>query len=268
MHEMTTMATGNGFTALSLWAAFLLGLAGGFGHCLLMCGPFVAAASLADGTACAAIGSAQRPDAGGPAGRLAARGRGAVFQLAYHLGRLSTYALLGALLGLLGNVGALAAVDGPFSPVTVTRFLKVAAGLGMLVMGAILFVAWLRGRAARLPEPTAAISRMPWFGRTVARLARSGGWWALPLGMLMGLLPCMPLLPVEAAALATAEPLYGAVTMLAFGVGTLPALVGFGAASGLLGSRARGWLVPAAAALVVILGGVTLAQGIALTAAL
>ena len=237
--------------ALSLWGAFLLGLTGGFGHCLLMCGPLVAAASLTDGAACGA----------GAGTRSAARGAG-VFQVAYHLGRLITYALLGAALGLLGGAGALVSLTGPFSPTVVTRFLKLAAGVTLLVIGVVLLVAWLRGRQARLPEPTAAIASMPWFGRTVGRLAKSGGWWGLPLGALMGLLPCAPLLPVELAALATAEPLYGAIIMLAFGVGTVPALAGFGAASGLLGGRARGWLAPTVAALVVVLGLVTLAQGL------
>lgn len=243
--------------ALSLWGAFLLGLTGGFGHCLVMCGPLVAAASLTDGAACGA----------GSGARVATRGAG-VFQAAYHLGRLLMYAFLGALLGLLGGAGSLTTLSGPFSPVAVSRFLKLAAGTTLLAMGVLLLIAWVRGKRARLPEPTAAIASLPWFGRTVARLAKSGGWWGLPLGALMGLLPCAPLLPVELAALATGEPLYGAIIMLAFGVGTVPALAGFGAASGLLGTRARGWFAPAAAAIVILLGAVTIAQGLASAGAL
>lgn len=235
-------------SSFSLWGAFLLGLAGGFGHCLAMCGPFVAAASLADGAACG-------PGAG-------AR-RSGVFQLAYHLGRLGTYALLGALLGLLGEAGALATLGGPFSPTAITRWLKLSAGALMLAMGTAMLVAWIRGRRANLPEPTAWVTSLPWFGKAVARLSRSGGWAGLPLGALMGLLPCAPLLPVELAALATAEPLYGMLVMLAFGLGTVPALAGFGAASGLIGARARGWFAPVAASAVVLLGAVTIVQGLA-----
>ena len=216
--------SGTNLAALSLWGAFLLGLTGGFGHCLMMCGPFVAAASLADGTACSADGSSSGASSG-------AR-RNGIFQLAYHSGRLATYALLGGLLGLLGEAGALAALGGPFSPVVVTRWLKLSAGALMLAMGALLLVAWVRGRRAKLPEPTAWVASLPWFGRAVSRLSRSGGWWGLPLGALMGLLPCAPLLPVELAALATGRPLFGAATMLAFGLGTVPALAGFGAATG------------------------------------
>lgn len=240
-------------SSLSLWGAFLLGLVGGFGHCLAMCGPFVAAASLADGAACGPAGGARRSG---------------VFQLAYNLGRLGTYALLGALLGLLGEVGALATLGGPFSPTGITRWLKLSAGVLMLAMGVAMLIAWLRGRRANLPEPTAWVASLPWFGRAVSRLSHSGGWSALPLGALMGLLPCAPLLPVELAALASGKPLYGMLIMLAFGLGTVPALAGFGAASGLIGARARGWLVPAAAASVVVLGAVTLYQGLALASAL
>jgi len=252
-----------GLSTLSLWGAFLLGLVGGFGHCLAMCGPFVAAASLADGAACGA----------GRTGR--ARGsvrdglaRSGVFQVAYHLGRLATYALLGAVLGLLGEAGALVTLSGPFSPVAITRWLKLSVGALMLAMGALMLIAWIRGRRANLPEPTAWIASLPLFGRAVARLSRSGGWAGFPLGALMGLLPCAPLLPVELAALATGNPLFGAVTMLAFGLGTVPALAGFGAASGLVGARARGWFAPAAALAVVVLGAVTLAQGLALAGSL
>jgi sulfite exporter TauE/SafE len=178
------------------------------------------------------------------------------------------YTLLGALLGLLGEAGALSTLSGPFSPTAVSQFLKVGAGVLLLTMGALMLTAWLRGSRARLPEPTAAVASLPWFGRTVARLAKSGGWWGLPLGALMGLLPCAPLLPVELAALATGEPLYGAMIMLAFGVGTVPALAGFGAASGLLGARARGWFAPVAATMVILLGAVTIAQGLATAGAL
>jgi len=249
-------AMSSNLSTLSLWGAFLLGLTGGFGHCLAMCGPFVAAASVTDSEAVCGVGA-----------RAGTR-RSGVFQLAYHMGRLGTYMLLGALLGLLGEAGALSSVTGPFSPVGITQFLKLAAGAMMVVMGVVLLVAWARGLKARLPEPTAAIASMPWFGRTVSRLARSDGWWGLPLGALMGLVPCAPLLPVEIAALATATPLFGAMMMLAFGLGTVPALAGFGAASELLSVRARGWFAPLAAATVMVLGAITLVQGFALAGAL
>ena len=63
-----------------LWTAFLLGLAGSL-HCAGMCGP-LALALPATGT--------------GTVGYVTGR-------LAYNLGRLATYSVLGVVFGLLGN---------------------------------------------------------------------------------------------------------------------------------------------------------------------
>lgn len=235
----------SGLGTLSLWAVFALGLTGGFGHCLMMCGPFVAGTSLGVGL-------------GGHSARSAT-----VFQVAYHAGRLITYTTIGLLLGLLGEAGALSTLQGPFSPTALSRYLKLGVGVVTLAMGAWLMVSWVRGRAARLPEPTAPLLASGRFTRIAAALVRRGGRFGLPLGMLMGLLPCGPLLPVELTALASGVPLYGAVIMLSFGLGTVPALAGFGVVSALAGSRARGLLAGAMALTVVTLGAVTLTQGLA-----
>lgn len=236
-----------------LWAAFLLGLVGGFGHCLAMCGPFVAAASFAEGCGVAASGAP-------------ARGRRSLgFQVSYHSGRLATYALIGALLGLLGGAGALATLGGPFSPEGLTRWLKLAAGVLMVGTGVMMLAAALGVSAAKVPEPTRLLTAARWYERATAELLRRGPRWGFALGMLMGLLPCAPLLPAELAALATGDPMTGLLTMLAFGLGTLPAMAGFGAVSGLIGARARERFAVAAGALVIALGSVVVWQG-ALTA--
>ena len=236
MHGHLTEAA-PALASAGLWAAFLLGLTGGFGHCLAMCGPFVAATSLAEGEgrAVAAVGAEASP-----ASRRSALPSPAAFQALYHAGSLTTYALLGLLLGLLGQAGALAGLGSAFSPELLTRWLKVAAGASLVVLGLVLLASALRRRGFRVPEPTALVANRAWFRRASASLTRRGPRWGFALGMLMGLLPCAPLLPVEIAALATGVPLYGALTMLAFGIGTVPALAGLGVASGLIGSRARG----------------------------
>ena len=70
--------------AAPTWAFFAAGLAGGAGHCIAMCGPIVASLGLA-----------------APAGQgaLAAVAR----TLPYHLGRVTTYGLIGAVMGLTGS---------------------------------------------------------------------------------------------------------------------------------------------------------------------
>ncbi len=188
------------------------------------------------------------------------------FQFGYHGGRILTYTLLGALLGLLGQAGALAALSGPFSPESMTRWLKLAGGVAMVLAGVVLLAGSLRGRGWRIPEPTRLVTSRAWFGRATASLLNRGPRWGFALGMLMGLMPCAPLLPVEIAALATGYPLYGALTMFMFGLGTVPALAGFGAASGLLGARARGAFATASGLIVIALGLVVVWQGVGLAA--
>ncbi len=280
MHGHLTQAA-PALASAGLWAAFLLGLTGGFGHCLAMCGPFVAASSLAEGEGRAVVAGeaqAERPSPRSKASPAAASGTPpaspaspalpspTAFQALYHAGRLTTYALLGLLLGLLGQAGALARLGSAFSPELLTRWLKVVAGASLVVLGLVLLASALRRRGFRIPEPTALVANRAWFRRASASLTRRGPRWGFALGMLMGLLPCAPLLPVEIAALATGVPLYGALTMLAFGIGTVPALAGLGVASGLIGARARGWFSLATAGLVVALGLVVLWQGLAIVA--
>lgn len=226
--------------AIALWSALLLGLSGGFGHCLMMCGPLVAAVSLADGATSVRSSRASR--------------EAMLFQAAYHGGRLLTYAGIGALLGLLGGTGRMSSLSGPFAPAMLSRYVKLGAGGLLIVTGAWLLVSWLFNENARLPETSGALGRTGWFKRTAARLVGRGWRWALPLGMLMGLLPCGPLLPIEIAALASGNAAGGAALMLAFGIGTVPALAGFGAASTFIGARARGWLTAVTAIAILVLG--------------
>ena len=233
---------------MGLWAAFLLGLTGGFGHCLLMCGPFVAATSLAEGSGAGKVRSA------------------GWFQGAYHAGRILTYTLIGLVLGTLGGLGRLTALTQPFSPDEPIRWLKVIAGVSLIVLGIVLLVGALRHRGVRIPEPGAFVAGRAWFRRATAAVIRRGPRWGFVLGMLMGLLPCGPLLPVEIAALASGSPGVGAALMLAFGVGTVPALAGLGAASGLFGATSRGWLSAVTAVLVIALGALVLWQGVYMVA--
>lgn len=246
---MNDAAAMNDVSNIALWGAFVLGISGGFGHCLAMCGPFVAAASIADGSA-----------------RKEGVRRVPVFQLGYHAGRIATYAVLGALLGLLGGAGELSTLAKPFSPEAITRWVKLSAGVGMAVLGVLLLFSWAVGRSVRIPEPTKFLASATWFNRVAAWMRRSGGWWGLPLGLLMGLLPCMPLLPAELIALSTQSAAGGAATMLAFGLGTVPPLIGVGLASGLVAERARGWMVPVSGVVMSALGGYTVWQGLQLLA--
>lgn len=233
---MTVQAALTGpFTIASVWGALLVGLAGGFGHCIAMCGPIAASGgALAGVTASGERGSAARVW---------------LWQLAYHCGRVLTYTLIGV---ALGGLGSLAAVRGALGPIQQAMWLIV--GEIMIFIALAMAGVPLLSRFGRRFEERYARATRGWLMRTADALTRADAWAAVPLGMLMGLMPCGFLMSIELFAVATGSWLAGGLTMLAFGVGTMPALVGFGAVGGLIGVRARTWLVYAGSAVVFGMG--------------
>lgn len=209
-------------TALSAGAGLigglaLVGLVGGALHCAPMCGPF----ALAQATAWP----------GERAGRLA-RVVHAV-ALPYQLGRLTTYAALGALSGALG--GAAIALSG---------FREVAAGL-LIIAALILATQALRAFGHPLPLPTALRTLSTRASRPVMlrmaplarRLAGQPAWLrSYGMGVLLGFLPCGLLYAALFAAASSGTLIAGALVMAAFAAGTAPAL-GAIAASGHVAHR-------------------------------
>ncbi|HEX7373458.1 MAG TPA: sulfite exporter TauE/SafE family protein [Steroidobacteraceae bacterium] len=181
---------------LGLWSAFLAGLAAS-GHCASMCGGVAGALAL------------RRPDAS-PGSKLA-------MGLAYNLARVASYALAGALVGLLGHlvlhsldIGLLAVV------------FRVFAGLIMLAVAGRLLFGW------RLLDPLEAAGAglwrrvLPWAGRQ-GRTGGIGG--AVGLGLAWGWLPCGMTYSMLMLAGMTGGAASGAAVMAAFGAGTLPSMV-------------------------------------------
>ncbi|WP_019602727.1 sulfite exporter TauE/SafE family protein [Teredinibacter turnerae] len=180
-------------------AAFTLGLMGA-GHCLGMCGGVTAALAFAN----------------------QAQGRvySIVILLAYNLGRIASYALIGGLAAL---------VAGMFEGLTPLPILRALSGVLLIGMGLYLADWW----------------------RVLSRLEKAGGMlWrfvsplagklmpvktvpnALLLGFLWGWLPCGLVYSALVYAAVQANFASGGAVMLAFGVGTLPAVFAGGLASG------------------------------------
>ena len=215
---------------LEQWAAaFAVGLLGGV-HCLGMCGGIV-------GTLTLGLGPRTR-------GRL---GSLVSYQLAYNLGRLVGYAVAGALMGGLGRL-AVAAVPLEFAQ----RLLYGFAALFMLLLGLYLG-GWWRGLArleqwgTRLWKHLEPLARRLLPIRSPLQAGAVGFVWAwIPCGLVYSMLLW---------SLSAGGALPGAWQMLAFGLGTLPTLLGLGLLAGAaarLGEQA--WLPPLAGVLVLGFG--------------
>lgn len=203
LKDLTAIGPG-GVPAVAL-ALFLAGLAGGATHCAGMCAPFV----LAQAGARASKGVGE-----GMLGRLS----GAALA-PYHLGRMLGYGLLGALAG--GSAGLVTQLTG-------LRWMLAA----LLLATALLMAAQA---SARLPESWRPVSlRLPSLPGPGARLvglvapllAEPTGWRGVGLGLALSALPCGLLYASLAGAAATGSALAGAIAMVAFVAGTVPALVG------------------------------------------
>jgi uncharacterized protein len=193
-----------------LISAWLVGALGGL-HCFAMCGGLLAAVAARDGSTQPLF----------PARTVAAR------QLAYHAGRIATYALLGAAFGAAGAVVLKAADLLPLQ-----RALYLAANIFLLLLGASLAlgtpgVPWLQRAGATAFGVVLPIAR--------PLLQRPGAAGRIALGLIWGLVPCALVYSVLPLALFAGGAWQGAAVMLAFGLGTLPNLL----AAGVLLARAK-----------------------------
>ncbi len=192
-----------------LLSALVLGFAGSV-HCLGMCGGIAGALNQA--------APAQGPVASG------------VRTLLYSLGRISSYAMAGALAGAFGSV-----FTGAPSALGLIRF---AVGLAIVMIG--LQIAF----AGRAFAPLERAGLVLW--RLASPLARRIGrperaWQVFALGLVWGWLPCGLVYSGLVIAAASGRPATGAIAMASFGLGTLPAVwavTGFGAALARLGGGA------------------------------
>ncbi len=173
---------------------FLAGLAGGVLHCGPMCGSFV-------------LGQVAARASRLPAGPLCEMHRlSAGALLPYHLGRLTTYAGLGAVAGGFGGVLGRVAWFG-WLP-----------GL-LLALAALLFLSQAVGRLVPAPGRPSR-PRPAWRLAGLARRAgkRVGG--GFPLGMLLGFLPCGLLYSALMVAALAGSVVGGAAVMALFALGS------------------------------------------------
>jgi sulfite exporter TauE/SafE len=196
----------------------------GSGHCIGMCGGLVTALGLsADG-----------------------RRAGLVFHLLYNLGRIITYTLIGLAVGWVGS-----AMVYKQSLHGITRYLLLGSDILVILAGlgtAGLF-AWLNLMRFEFAGPIHSMTKAT---RSLRKLPPAA--CALPLGLLFGFLPCGFLYAMILAAAQSADIYTGGGIMLAFGLGTLPALFFVGSAAHLIGHAKRVWMFRIAGVLVALMG--------------
>ncbi len=136
-------------------------------------------------------------------GFAAACGRAPAGAAAWHIGRLTTYAMLGALAALVGQ-----ALPGP-------PWLSALLSVVLLI--------WFAGAlAGLLPEPRLSL---PGVGGVMTRLvARDAPASRFLFGIANGLLPCGLVYAALALPVALGSVPLGALAMVLFGLGTIPAL--------------------------------------------
>jgi len=204
----------------ALFFPFTVGFLGSL-HCLSMCGPLVLAYSLqARDPQDFAAGASRRPL---PAGLL--------HHLAFHAGRLFTYGLLGA---LAAGLFQLASFPQVFAGLR--GGVSVAGGIIMIILG----LAFLR----ILPLPGVLGS-----GRLIPVVIRQRLLPALfqsqhsgakgILGILAGFMPCCLSWAMIVKAATEQEIVPGFLSMIAFGLGTVPALLAAGLFTSILSLKLR-----------------------------
>lgn len=187
--------------------AFLAGFFGG-GHCFGMCGPVVVL-----------LESRQEAARQWP------------YRVLYNAGRGLFYMLMGAVAGALGLV--LTKVAGVEAGLRLLRW--IAAGI-VLALGANLLFNW---QLLRFLESGGAVIFRALSPLTRRVLPITSPPRALTAGFLWGALPCGLVYSALALAASTGRAAAGAGLMLAFWLGTLPALLAAGASAGKLHAWSR-----------------------------
>ncbi|MFM8395653.1 MAG: sulfite exporter TauE/SafE family protein [Acidobacteriota bacterium] len=213
-----------------LTVMFGLGLVSSL-HCVQMCGPLVISFSLP----------------------LANRGSAEQFlaHLAYHSGRIITYAILGGLAGLAGQslrlVGDLAGIE---------NLVTITSGGMMLIAGLLMLELIPSQMLARFDLVRHSTRLLKPLGR---RISSPDPRRKFLLGMLLGLLPCGLIYAALIKAISTVGIVSGALTMAAFGMGTVGSLLLLGLfSSTVLAKLGRGSWSPRLTAVSVMLLGVFL----------
>jgi uncharacterized protein len=233
---------------LDLLLITILGFLGSFGHCFGMCGPLTVAFSLSH--------QQKTPQKASLDDSISWQQQ-LKFHTLLNLGRILSYALVGAGIGALGSVlvegGQLAGVGSDFRRLMaiVTGVMLIWFGLGQVKPD------WL----PRIPvlHPLLQKSLHDRLSAGMIKLSLKTKWWTpMLLGMTWGLMPCGFLYAAQIKAAETGNLWMGTATMLAFGLGTLPTMLGVGVSTSLVSKDRRSQLFRLGGWVTLIIGTITL----------
>lgn len=210
---------------LSILTIITIAVLGSFGHCVGMCGGIVMAYS----------STKIKSDWSKKIQALA--------HLFYSFGRITTYTIIGAIIGFIGSVVT-------FNSLT-NSILLFLTGIMMILVGFSLL-----GKIKFLTVLEHTCSKSTLYQKTFKKLLGSdslGSFYLL--GMLNGLLPCGFVYAFAIMAASTASAFWGAMVMFIFGLSTLPALFSLGFFIGLFKqSNLRDVFIKVASILVICFG--------------
>ncbi len=170
------------------------------------------------------------------------------YLLLYNFGRITSYAIAGAIVGYLG--GRAFSMDDTGSAILIARWMSAffMLGVGLYLLG--------------IPQLLLPLERV---GTKFWQLIQPIGNYFLPvrsplhalgLGLVWGWLPCGLVYSVLIMAIALGDPLKGASVMVMFGIGTLPTVLLIGSIAGkarnLIGHR---WFRQSAGFIILCFGG-------------
>jgi sulfite exporter TauE/SafE len=173
-----------------------------------------------------------------------------IAHLAYNIGRVITYTILGVIFGALGKTMG-------FTPTTkgilfaITGVLMILAGLSLV------------GKLGFLNAIEVSFSSKSWFKNLFRKILTTKSLSSfLFLGMLNGIIPCGLVYSFAIIAASTASPLWGAFVMAVFGLSTIPTLFFLGMVTKVLQQgKTRKIMMSISALLVVAYGVFTLYKG-------
>lgn len=167
--------------------------------------------------------------------------------LLYNLGRLTSYTLIGGILGFIGEKAAIT--------LRMRGLIGLGAGIMMLMMGVHMLTGLSLPRRFQIRLPNGLTRKLNAFKK----------YGPFAIGLVNGFMPCGPLQSMQLYAIAAGSFLSGAASMFFFCVGTIPLVLLFGATAGILNRKWRQIMLQLGSAMLILIGLSTTQNNLALT---